>query len=603
MSILHANLRQLLITPIAQSDADFPGIRASVKFWLSLSLIFSVFYSILGVFIAFSSKYVIQDDAREYVFWMQRFIDPTILPHDLVADYFTSITPLGYQWLYHLMAKLGISPLLFSKLLPIALGLITTLYCFKVSLQIFPIPLAGFVASLLLNQSLWFTDNLLAAIPRSFIYPLFLAFIYYLLKGSWRWVCVLAILQGLFYPLLVFISSALLLLRLWHWRRWMPQFDRRQCCYLLLAVGLGLLTLIPYALISSKFGSTVTVAEARMMPELAVGGRHPFFDNNAWRFWLGGEHSRILPLLLPPLIWAGLWLPTMLCHPDRFPLIRRVSPTFAILPEIIWISFSLYAAAHVLWLKLFFPSRYTEHTFRILMALASGIVLTTLLDKVLRNCEQTVSPDVRPGEQRKKNRRLILTVALALMLILYPQLFNTFPKKGYKISSESALYTFLQEQPKDIMIASLSEEASSISTFAQRSVLFSREHALPFHPVYYRQIRQRCIDLIQAQYSQDLTVVQQVIEKYGISFLLLDQTAFTPQYLVNNTNRWLSSFQPVFGDALTALEQEKVPAVATLSDRCSVVKGKQIVLLHADCILHPSQWQNGERVSKLLQSS
>ena len=438
MSILYASLRQLLITPIAQSDADFLGIRTSVKFWLSLSLIFSVFYSILGLFIAFSSKYVIQDDAREYVFWMQRFIDPTILPHDLIAEYFTSITPLGYQ--------------------------------------------------------------------------------------------------------------------------------------------------------------------ARMMPELAVGGRHPSFDNNAWRFWLGGEHSRILPLLLPP-IWAGLWLPTMLCHPDRFPLIRRIRPTFAILPEIIWISFSLYAAAHVLWLKLFFPSRYTEHTFRILMALASGIVLTTLLDKVLRNCEQTVSPDVRPGEQHKKNRRLILTVALALMLILYPQLFNTFPKKGYKISSESALYTFLQEQPKDIMIASLSEEASSISTFAQRSVLFSREHALPFHPVYYRQIRQRCIDLIQAQYSQDLTVVQQVIEKYGISFLLLDQTAFTPQYLVNNTNRWLSSFQPVFGDALTALEQEKAPAVATLSDRCSVVKGKKTVLLHADCLMHPSQWQNGERVSKLLQSS
>ena len=602
--MLNSNLHQLLITPIAQSDADCAKTRASAKFWLGFSLIFSAFYSILGLLIAFSSKYVTQDDAREYVFWMQRYIDPTILPHDLIAEYFTSITPLGYKALYHLMANLGISPLLFSKFLPIALGLLTTVYCYNVSLQIFPIPLAGFIASLLLNQSLWFTDNLLAAIPRSFIYPLFLAFVYYLLKGSWRWVCVLAILQGLFYPLLVFISSALLLLRLWHWRHWMPQFDRRQCGYLLLAIGLGILTLIPYAIASSKFGPTVTVAEARMMPELAVGGRHPFFDNNAWRFWLGGEHSRILPLLLPPLIWVGLRLPTMLRHPDQVPLIKRIKPTFAILPEIIWVSFGLYAAAHVLWLKLFFPSRYTEHTFRILMALASGIVLTALLDKVFRDGEQTFSPnvrqaDIRQKEQRKKNWRLVLTGMLALMLFLYPQLFNTFPKKGYKISSESALYTFLQAQPKDIMIASLSGEASSISTFAQRSVLFSREHALPFHLGYYRQIRQRCIDLIQAQYSQDLTVAQQAIQKYRISFWLLDRTAFTPKYLVNNDNTWLSSFQPVFSDALTTLEQGQVPAVAKLSDRCSVVKGKRIVLLHADCILHPSQWQNGERVSKL----
>ena len=75
-------------------------------------------------------EYVCQDDAREYVFWMQRFIDPELLPDDLIADYFQSITPSGYAALYQLMASFGITPLLLSKILPIFLGLIITIYVF-----------------------------------------------------------------------------------------------------------------------------------------------------------------------------------------------------------------------------------------------------------------------------------------------------------------------------------------------------------------------------------------------------------------------------------------------------------------------------------------
>jgi hypothetical protein len=53
-------------------------------------------YGVLGLQKAFKAEYVVQDDAREYVFWMQRFVDAELLPHDLIADYFQSITPFGY---------------------------------------------------------------------------------------------------------------------------------------------------------------------------------------------------------------------------------------------------------------------------------------------------------------------------------------------------------------------------------------------------------------------------------------------------------------------------------------------------------------------------
>lgn len=65
-----------------------------MRFWFSLSLTFSAIYSILGLREAFSSEYVVQDDARQHVFWMLRFLDPELFPQDLIANYFQSVAPL-----------------------------------------------------------------------------------------------------------------------------------------------------------------------------------------------------------------------------------------------------------------------------------------------------------------------------------------------------------------------------------------------------------------------------------------------------------------------------------------------------------------------------
>ena len=51
-----------------------------------------------------------QDDARQHVFWMQRFIDSELFPHDLIADYFQSVAPTGYTTLYRIAAALGSIP-------------------------------------------------------------------------------------------------------------------------------------------------------------------------------------------------------------------------------------------------------------------------------------------------------------------------------------------------------------------------------------------------------------------------------------------------------------------------------------------------------------
>ncbi|MCY7322875.1 MAG: hypothetical protein LH660_14005 [Phormidesmis sp. CAN_BIN36] len=569
-----SRLRQLLTTPIDE-DGDRSKQSASILFWLSLSLGFALYYGGLGLQKAFRAEYIVQDDAREYVFWMQQFVDPTLFPHDLIADYFKSITPPGYAAIYHLMA-FGIQPLLLSKLLPIAIGVVTTLYGFRVCLQLFPIPAAGFIAMLLLNQSLWFRDDLSSATPRAFVYPLFLAFLYYLLRRIRLGVMITIVLQALIYPPLVLITIAVLFLRLWNCDRW--QLHRERIPDFVLAVGLGFLALLPYVFSSAEFGPIVTKTEALTMPELYPGGRHPYFDPNLWRFWLTGQHSGILPPLLPPLIWVGLGLPIVAQNPSRFPLIRRLNPEVVLLAQTALASLGLFFAAHVLLLKLFFPTRYTTHTWRIVLAIAAAIVLTVLLDAVLlKSIELANSHRWKPLFWR-----LTLTGLIGALLILFPSFSPSFPATNYRVSGEGALYQFLQKQPQDSLIATLSDEANNIPTFARRSVLIGKEYALPFHLGYYRQIRQRGMELIEAQYSPDLAVVQQMIQKYGIDFWLLDRSAFTPGYLLNKS--WLQSFQPAFREASARLEQRTVSALAKRAKKCSIFEDKSLILLRADCV-------------------
>lgn len=137
--------------------------------WFGLSLLVAVLFALDGLRLAFQSPYTVHNDARQHVFWMQRFLEPSLFPADLIADYFQSVAPLGYAMLYKLFASLGIDPLVLNKVLPGIQGLLATIYCFRVCTQVFPIPFAGFLASLLLNQNLWLRDDLSSGTPRAFI--------------------------------------------------------------------------------------------------------------------------------------------------------------------------------------------------------------------------------------------------------------------------------------------------------------------------------------------------------------------------------------------------------------------------------------------------
>jgi len=576
--MLITQLHRFLTAPSAEKNRR--SSRSSIAFWFSLSLCFAVGYIAIGLRQAFSNEYVVGDNAREYVSWMYRYSNPGLFPHDLIADYFQSVTPIGYGAFYQAMSGWGVDPVLLGKLLPMVVGLITTSYGFAVCMQILPVPLAAFLATLLLNQSICLHDDLFSACPRDFNYPLFLAFLYYLLRRSLLGVLLAIALQSLVYPLLAFIDSGILLLRLWDWQSGRLQFSRDRRDYLFCATSLcvALVAIVPYAIQSSQFGPTITAAMARTIPEYLSGGRVSYFNLNPVSFWLDGRDSGILALLSPPQLFIGLLLPIILIYQSRFPLSKQVTNRVKVLPKIVLASIGMFFIAHAVAFRLHWPSRYTHHTFKVVFALAAGIALTLMLDAAFHWLEQSTK-----SRQRERQFLTLGTAALVgAALILYPSCLKVFPKTPYVVGGVPGLYKFLQQQPQDSLVASLAGEANNIPVFAQRSILVGSEYALPFHTKYYAQFRQRALDLIDAQYSQDLNHVIGFMRKYGVKFWLLERTAFKPEYIADNN--WIKQYQPAATTAMVKLQHLDVPVLSKLMKSCAVFETESLALLKAECI-------------------
>jgi hypothetical protein len=542
----------------------------------------AVLYGFLALKKAFLSSLSVQDDARQHIFWMQRFFNADLFPNDLIADYFQSVAPAGYTWLYKSLAFIGINPLILAKIIPFILGLICTYYIFRITLEILPVTMAGFIAALVMNQAIWMKDDVASATPRAFIYPFFLAFLYYLIRGSLVRMGIAIALVGLFYPQYVFVASGMLILRLICWRNGRFQFSSEKQDFIFCGVGLStaFFVLLPYALTSSEFGPTISREAAMKLREFYPNGRSTFFHVHPKDFWLTGKRSGIFPksLFTPATQCAGLVLPFLLSFGSAFPLIKNITSRIWLLVHLLLSSLGMFFIAHILLFRLHLPSRYTGLSFRIIIALATAIALTLIIDALFNWAENREKFPIK----FRPIISLVLTGLILASLVLYPAFVKGFPLVKYKVGRATDLYDFFREQPDDILIASLEEEANLLPTFAQRSILLGREYAIPYQVGYYTQFRQRVIDLIVAQYSSDLIDVKSFIQKYGVDFWMVHRGSFTPEYVEKNS--WLMQYESA-QDAVTFLQLGYIPALATTIPICTVFQNDSLFVLDANCIL------------------
>ena len=554
--------------------------RPNHSLYLSLSILFVFYFAVISLHHAFSQDYIIQDDVRIHIVWLQKFIDPELFSNDFLADYFLYFAPWGFKGVYSLGTKIGIEPLILAKLLPGFLGLITAVYVYWLSLEILPKPFCAFLSSLFITQLIWLNDDLISATPRAFVYPLFAAFLYYLAQQKIIPCLLVMFVQGLFYPQVLLVEMAILTLRLVEIKRKIIfKLTKQKQPYLWFILGLIVtaIALVPFTQRTPEWSRVVTNLEMQRLPEFNLYGRTYFYGVGWLKFLFAGDSGLCLPKF-PPIVWAGFALPYFLNKP--LPTIKLITEKVNILWQVTIASLLMFATAHLLLLKIHLPSRYTYHSLRFVCAIASAIVVTTLLEIGVNWLQQK-----RVFKVTEKIAITLVTL-FAINVIVFPMIPHIFINwfQNWQVGATPAIYQYLAQQPKDITVASLGDDANNIPAFAGRSILVGEEFAFPYHPYYHQQIQQRAKDLITAQYSSDKETLIAFIHRYNIDFILLDKTAFTPQYL--EEKNWLvySSWQNTTQKAINKLQTTNSFVLPTLIKSCSVVSTQQADLLDTKCI-------------------
>jgi hypothetical protein len=319
----------------------------------------------------------------------------------------------------------------------------------------------------------------------------------------------------------------------------------------------------------------ITAIDMQHLPEFQLNGRTYFYGGGWLRFLFAGDSGLCLPKF-PPIVWLGFTLPWCLQKQK----IAKLFTPINILWQVTIASLSMFAIAHLLLLKIHLPSRYTYHTLRFILAIASAIVITILLDSALTWLQN------KERFQLRDKIAISLVTIFAINVVIFPMIPHVFIHwfQNWRVGESPAIYQYLAQQPKDIMIASLSDDANNIPAFAHRSILVSEEFAFPYHPYYHREIQQRAKDLIKAQYSINKETLLSFIARYKIDYLLLDKTAFTPEYL--ETKNWLlySSWQNTTINAIERLKTTDTFVLPPLIKTCSVIATEKTNLLDTKCI-------------------
>lgn len=540
---------------------------------------------------AFSGSYVIQDDARQYGFWMRRFLDGDLFPNDWVANYLASVTPSGYALPFWLGAQGGLDPLLLQKILPLVLGILVAGLAWRLAWRWLPVPIAALAASVLLSQSLWMKDDLASAAPRAWVYPLLLGFLEAYGARSLAVALGMIALLAWMSPPYAAIAIAILALDclVVRWGHLGINGDRRAWRWFGLGLGVAIAILLPYMSKTDAFGPTVSADVARTMAEFRGGGRASVFDQDFLDYWFFGKRTNLFPrsLLTPVTLILGLGLPGLLVWRRRSDLTKNLNPALsrAILQLIVG-SVGLYGLAHATLFALHLPSRYTGHSFRIAIALAAGVGFALVLealwrDRAIVSGDEPMGPRLTLGPMLRRGTAVLLLV----ILLAYPLTVSSFPLTGYRAGQDANLYEFLQQQPKETLTVSLSKIADNIPPFAARSVYFAPEYAIPYHQGYYQEIQRRAAATITAQYARDRAIVLNFLTTTQVDYWLLDQNAFSPDYLNDGFRR---QFQPAAADAQAFLAQGGIPWLATQKDRCTAIAAPTWQLLSAACLLLPS---------------
>ena len=147
---------------------------------------------------ALTNPYVINDDVRQQIFWMQQWVDPELYQNDLLTEYAKNYVPWGVQAIYAAVAPL-INPVQFTKILAGLLFVITAGFLFGMGLQFRDDLTPIFIGCTFCFMG-GFMDKISGGLSQSFGFPLLAAYLFFLGRSNLVAAGAVIFLQSLLNP-------------------------------------------------------------------------------------------------------------------------------------------------------------------------------------------------------------------------------------------------------------------------------------------------------------------------------------------------------------------------------------------------------------------
>jgi hypothetical protein len=469
---------------------------------------------VLAHFQALANPFIINDDVRQQIYWMQQWLDPALFRGDFLTGYARAYVPWGVKGLYWL-ASWWVSPLYFSKLLPGFLFIFLAICLFKIGTRLSDRCLGWTMVAVFWLMP-FFLDNLAGGLARSFASPL-LALFWLGWQARRPWITGAALLlQALFIPYIFLVAAPAALLA-WALARLgrdnPPPFPAQAGHFLLLGLGAALVMAMNLQFNAAGYGPLVSAKEMVNRPEFYAYGRYPILPEPSvlwelirpWEFIAPFREWGVVAGILG-CVSLGLLVAVGLRRLDWPTWRQRLKPAgYLGLASLV-----LYLLARLFLLKLFVPDRYLMYTLNLFYCL----VLALGVKRALR-------------VSRWPRHLAILALVAAASLGAWR--LQGVGLKDY--SAYRAVYAALAETSKDVLIAGHPNLMDNIPTFAQRQALVTYKLAHPWSRGYWEKIAPRLHDLFNAYYAADPQEMVAFCRKYGIAFFIVDDRHFTPAFL------------------------------------------------------------------------
>lgn len=486
--------------------------------WFAIACLSAVVFGIAHRH-AFLSAYVINDDVRQQIFWMARWLDPRLYPQDLLSTYANVYVPPGVKALYYLAAKgFGCDPILFSKLLSGLLFVVLAVALCGIGLALEG-PTLGLACAAMVWLMPFFLKNISGGLSRSFAAPMLALFVWAWIRRRGVAMGLVLLLEALCIPYMALLCAGCSCLEAtvsWARRRQGPAFPAKWWHIAVLALAGWLVWRMNHAVTVAGFGPLVT-GSALLDPVFSAAGRlelfplpNPFFDLVYWPFESIGLFLDIG--LFTGIASLAVLLPFLIRGARRAPW-KALAPSLRPLAFLLAGSLLLYTAARIVALALFVPDRYISYSLNLLYALGLAVCLRWALAPAV--CSR---------------RRAAVLLGIAALVGVW----RLSDAGLYDYSKDAPLYHAVAQLPYNALIAGNPEVLDTVLTFGRRNVLASFELAHPWSRGYWQRYRYRLAAQANAYYAKDIAQVIAMVRRWGVTHIVVRESDFTPEAMARH---------------------------------------------------------------------